>query len=96
MDSPPEVLPLATEYLKIYFIGIPAMMIYNFGSAILRAIGDTKRPLYYLTTAGLYKASSEESGYRYRLSQKNNIDRYSRRITRMLVFFFKRYNSVIH
>lgn len=53
MDSPAEVLPLATLYLKIYFIGLPSMMIYNFGSAILRAVGDTKRPLYYLTVAGV-------------------------------------------
>ena len=53
MDSPAEVLPLATQYLKIYFIGLPAMMIYNFGSAVLRAVGDTKRPLYYLTVAGV-------------------------------------------
>jgi len=53
MDSPAEVLPLASKYLKIYFIGLPAMMIYNFGSAILRAVGDTKRPLYFLTAAGV-------------------------------------------
>ncbi len=53
MDVPEEVLPLATDYLKIYFVGLPAMMIYNFGSAILRAIGDTRRPLYYLTVAGV-------------------------------------------
>ena len=53
MDAPPEVLPLAVQYLKIYFIGLPFMMIYNFGSAILRAVGDTKRPLYFLTAAGV-------------------------------------------
>ncbi len=53
MDTPAEVLPLATVYLRIYFLGMPAMMAYNFGSAILRAIGDTKRPLYYLTLAGV-------------------------------------------
>ncbi len=53
MDTPAEVLPLATLYLRIYFLGMPAMMAYNFGSAILRAIGDTKRPLYYLTLAGV-------------------------------------------
>jgi len=40
-------------YLRIYFLGMPAMMVYNFGSAILRAIGDTKRPLYYLSLAGV-------------------------------------------
>ena len=53
MDSPDETLPLATIYLKLYFLGMPASMVYNFGSAILRAVGDTKRPMYYLTTAGV-------------------------------------------
>ncbi|MDD3221284.1 MAG: MATE family efflux transporter [Clostridia bacterium] len=53
MQAPPEVLDLATLYLKIYFLGMPATMIYNFGSAILRAVGDTKRPLFYLSGAGV-------------------------------------------
>lgn len=53
MDTPPEVHPLATVYMKIYFIGMPFNMLYNFGAAILRAIGDTKRPLYYLTISGI-------------------------------------------
>lgn len=53
MQTPEDVLPLAALYLRIYFGGITATMLYNFGSAILRAIGDTKRPLYYLTTAGV-------------------------------------------
>lgn len=53
MQTPEDVLPLAALYLRIYFAGITATMLYNFGSAILRAIGDTKRPLYYLTTAGV-------------------------------------------
>ena len=53
MKAPEEVLGLAAVYLRIYFIGMPATMIYNFGSAILRAIGDTKRPLYYLSFAGV-------------------------------------------
>jgi len=39
--------------MKIYFIGMPVMLLYNFGAAVLRAIGDTKRPLYYLTVAGV-------------------------------------------
>ncbi|MBQ8563039.1 MAG: MATE family efflux transporter [Firmicutes bacterium] len=52
MQSPPEVLDLAVLYLKIYFLGMPAMLIYNYGAAILRAIGDTRRPLYYLAAAG--------------------------------------------
>lgn len=53
MQSPQNVLKLAALYLRIYFLGMPAMMIYNFGSAVLRAKGDTKRPLYYLTIAGV-------------------------------------------
>ena len=53
MQSPENVLKLAALYLRIYFLGMPAMMIYNFGSAVLRAKGDTKRPLYYLTAAGV-------------------------------------------
>lgn len=52
MQSPEEVLGLATLYLRIYFLGMPAMMIYNFGAAILRAVGDTRRPLYYLALSG--------------------------------------------
>lgn len=53
MQAPHEVLTLATLYLKIYFGGITATMIYNFGSALLRAKGDTKRPLYILFGAGI-------------------------------------------
>ena len=53
MGTPDEVLVLATLYMKIYFLGMPATLIYNFGSAILRAIGDTRRPLYFLLTAGV-------------------------------------------
>lgn len=53
MNTPPEVLPLATTYMKIYFLGMPANMVYNFGAAILRAIGDTRRPLTYLTISGV-------------------------------------------
>ena len=53
MQTPEEVLPLASVYLRIYFAGITANMIYNFGSALLRAVGDTKRPLYYLLGAGV-------------------------------------------
>ena len=52
MNSPANVLDQAALYLRIYFVGMPIMMVYNFGSAILRAIGDTRRPLYYLTLAG--------------------------------------------
>ena len=53
MSSPEEVLSLATLYLQIYFGGITASMIYNFGSALLRSKGDTKRPMYILFAAGL-------------------------------------------
>ena len=53
MQAPAGVLQLATVYLKIYFSGITATMIYNFGSALLRSKGDTKRPLYILLTAGV-------------------------------------------
>ncbi len=53
MQTPPEVLGLSSTYLRIYFCGMVAMMIYNFGSSILRSKGDTKRPLYYLTFAGV-------------------------------------------
>ncbi len=53
MDTPREILDLSTTYLRIYFLGNTANMVYNFASAILRSIGDTKRPLYYLTFAGV-------------------------------------------
>lgn len=53
MKTDPVVLDKATDYLTIYFIGAPANIIYNFGSAILRAKGDTKRPLIYLAIAGV-------------------------------------------
>lgn len=45
--------PLSVVYLKIYFIGMPLNMLFNFAASILRAIGDTKRPLYYLSVAGV-------------------------------------------
>lgn len=53
MGSPDDVLPLATKYIRIYFLGMPFNMLYNFGAAVLRAIGDTRRPLYFLTFAGV-------------------------------------------
>ncbi|MBR5390946.1 MAG: MATE family efflux transporter, partial [Clostridia bacterium] len=52
MGSPEDVLPLASLYLKIYFCGMPFNIAYNFGAAVLRAVGDTKRPLYILSAAG--------------------------------------------
>ena len=53
MHTPEEVLGLATLYLVIYFFGMTPMMIYNFGAAVLRAGGDTRRPLLYLSAAGI-------------------------------------------
>lgn len=53
MQTPEEIIGLAALYLRVYFVGMTSTMIYNFGSAILRAVGDTKRPLYYLLLAGV-------------------------------------------
>ena len=53
MGTPEDVIDQSTVYMRIYFAGMPVIMLYNFGSSILRAIGDTKRPLYFLTLAGV-------------------------------------------
>lgn len=53
MDTPEDALKLSASYMRIYFCGITASMLYNFGSAILRAVGDTRSPLIYLTAAGV-------------------------------------------
>ena len=53
MGTPDDVIGDAVLYIRIYFCGMPALMLYNFGAAILRAVGDTKRPLYFLTLAGV-------------------------------------------
>ena len=53
MGSPDEVRYMSVLYLQIYFIGMPFILLYNFGAAILRAVGDTKRPLYYLLFSGV-------------------------------------------
>lgn len=53
MEAPENVLPLSATYLRIYFGGIIFTMIYNFAAAILRAVGDTKSPLLYLSIAGV-------------------------------------------
>ncbi len=53
MGAPPEVLNQAVTYLRIYFLGMPFIMAYNFGAAILRSMGDTRRPLYILIIAGV-------------------------------------------
>ncbi len=53
MGTPKDIISLSIIYMRIYFLGIPASMIYNFGAAILRAIGDSRRPMYYLFIAGV-------------------------------------------
>ena len=53
MQTPAEIIDLSTSYLVIYFCGLPFSMIYNFGSSVMRATGDTKRPFYFLGAAGL-------------------------------------------
>ena len=53
MDTPADVLDYSTLYMKIYFCGAIPNLIYNFGAAILRAAGETKGPLYYLTISGI-------------------------------------------
>ncbi|MBR6748302.1 MAG: MATE family efflux transporter [Clostridia bacterium] len=53
MNTPPEVIPEATAYLTIYFAGVIGLMIYNIGSGILRAVGDSSRPFYFLVVCAL-------------------------------------------
>ena len=53
MDTPGDVIGLSAVYMRIYFMGMPFFMLYNYGAAILRAVGDTKRPLLFLIAAGL-------------------------------------------
>ena len=53
MDTPADVIDHSVLYMRIIFAGMPASMLYNFGSAVLRAVGDTQRPLYFLMTAGI-------------------------------------------
>ena len=52
MDTPADVIDLAALYMRVYFAGMPVMLLYNFASSILRAVGDTIRPLLFLTIAG--------------------------------------------
>ena len=54
MGTPDEVIGLSTLYLRIYFCGVPFSLIYNFGASLLRAVGDTKRPFYFLAASGLF------------------------------------------
>jgi putative MATE family efflux protein len=56
MDTPENVIDYAVEYMEIYFLGAPLFMLYNFGAAILRAVGDTKRPMIFLVIAGITNA----------------------------------------
>lgn len=53
MDTPDDVIDLAALYVRVYFLGMPGLMVYNFGAAILRAMGDTMRPLWFLTISGI-------------------------------------------
>ena len=53
MGTPDDILEFAVLYMRIYFLGMPASMIFNFSSAVLRAVGDTRRPLYFLSVSGV-------------------------------------------
>ncbi len=53
MDTPDDILHLASLYLKIYFLGAPGSLVFNFGAAIIRSTGDTKRPLFILAVSGI-------------------------------------------
>ena len=53
MGTPADVIDLSVVYMRIYFIGMPAFITYDFGAALLRAVGDTRRPLYFLFAAGV-------------------------------------------
>ena len=56
MDTPDDIIDLSALYMRIYFIGMPFFMIYNYGAAVLRAVGDTKRPLIFLIISGAINA----------------------------------------
>lgn len=56
MDTPADVIDLSALYMRIYFMGMPFFMLYNYGAAVLRAVGDTKRPLLYLVISGVINA----------------------------------------
>ncbi len=56
MGTPEDTLDLAVLYLRIYLLGMPFIMLYNFGAAVLRSVGDTKRPMYILIVSGLVNA----------------------------------------
>lgn len=56
MDTPDEIIGMSVQYMRIYFLGTPFFMLYNFGASILRAVGDTKRPMIFLVIAGIINA----------------------------------------
>ena len=56
MGTPADVIDQSSLYMRIYFLGMPFFMVYNYGAAILRAVGDTKRPLMFLIVAGVINA----------------------------------------
>ena len=53
MGTPDDIISMSVLYMRIYFIGMPANMVYNFAAAILRSAGDSRRPMYYLVIAGV-------------------------------------------
>lgn len=53
IDTPSDIIDYSTIYMQVYFLGAPAMMVYNFGAALMRGVGETKKPLYYLFIAGI-------------------------------------------
>lgn len=56
MGTPNDVIDQSVLYMRIYFLGMPFFMLYNYGAAILRAVGDTKRPLFFLVISGMTNA----------------------------------------
>lgn len=56
METPNDVIDQSVLYMRIYFLGMPFFMLYNYGAAILRAVGDTKRPLFFLVISGMTNA----------------------------------------
>ena len=56
MDTPDDVIDQSTLYMRIYFVGMPFFMMYNYGASILRDVADTKRPLFFLVIAGFVNA----------------------------------------
>lgn len=56
MDTPDDIINMSCQYMRIYFLGTPFFLLYNFGAAILRAVGDTKRPMVFLVISGIINA----------------------------------------